>query len=124
MSLKSAFLVAAMMSATLLISPHPSAARAEDEQHLDMDLLQASREQCSMASAAVTELADLLRAARHAKDLAQLQATLDQTQSPLLELKTHLGSCGDIMKMLSTAPQHVRPTSAAASYFNEDTAIE
>ena len=77
-----------------------------------------------MASAAVTELADLLRTARHAKDLGQMQATLDQTQSPLLELKTHLGSCGDIMKMLSTAPQHVRPTSAAASYFNEDTAIE
>lgn len=124
MSLKSPFLIAAVMSTTLLMSPNPSAARAEDERHLDMDLLDASREQCSIASAAVTELSDILRAARHAKDMVQVQTTLDQTQSPLLALKTHLGSCGDIMRMLSTAPQHVKPTSAVASYFTEDTTIE
>ena len=89
-----------------------------------MDLLAASREQCSIASAAVAELSDLLRDARHAKDLTQIRTTLDQTQSPLLELRTHLGSCGDIMKMLSTAPAHVIAPSAARTHSVEGGDVE
>lgn len=125
MSVKSAFVVVSLTAVTTLLSAHASAARSADEQHLDMDLLAASREQCSMASAAVTELSDVLRAARHAKDVTQMRTTLDQTLSPLLALRTHLGSCGDIMKMLSTAPAHVTAPSAAARFYSaEDGDIE
>ena len=112
MSVRSIVLPSVLTAITLLFSAHISSARSQDEQHLDMDLLTASREQCSMASDAVAQLSDLLRTARHTRDVAQLRGMLDQTQSPLLELRTHLGSCGDIMKMLATMPAHVSTPAA------------
>lgn len=85
-----------------------------------MDLVDASREQCAIATTALEQLSMELDSARNATDLATAKATLETSRKTLREVTQHLGSCGDIMRMLAYSPGHPRKKTPSSS--GEDSA--
>lgn len=73
---------------------------ADIDKHVLAALLDASREQCGLASAAVEELARVLAQAKREKDLNKLRAALVTADASLREARQHLGSCQDEMKLI------------------------
>ena len=69
-------------------------------EHTAYDLMAASREQCDLAVAELTDLSRVLADARRADDAVHLRAAVIASERPLTEVKQHLGSCLDIMKMV------------------------
>ena len=119
MSFKSMTFGCALAALTLITAAPSSRASVQDdltaEQHLDIDMIAASREQCGRASAALAELSDALRTTKQMQDVTQMKAALDRAQTQLLQVHLRLGSCGDILKLLATTPGRVATQTSATT---------
>jgi hypothetical protein len=92
-----------MLIAIAVVTPQAqqhTESEAEIDQHVLAGLLDASKEQCELASAAVEELARVLAQAKRERDLNKLRAALITADGSLREARQHLGSCQDEMKLI------------------------
>ena len=60
----------------------------------------ASREQCDLAMASVADIARLIDEARRVSDVTKSRAALAAAARSVTEVRQHLGSCTDILKLL------------------------
>ena len=98
------------LSTGLVAQQREPAPRSQSEaayRHEIADLLQASREQCDLAMAALQSLAMAVEKAKKTTDPVQLRAVVTEMNDPLREAKQHAGSCGDIIRLA----QHSLPLS-------------
>ena len=79
--------------------PPPRSQSEAAYRHEIADLLQASRDQCDLAMAALQSLTTAVEKVKKTTDPVQLRSVLTELNDPLREAKQHAGSCGDIVKL-------------------------
>lgn len=95
-------LAAVLVSGAVLVgAPQQSTQRsAHDHSHEVSDFVGASLQQCELAMASVEDIARKLADARSSNDVTRSRAALDAATRSVSEVRQHLGSCSDTLKLV------------------------
>ena len=94
----------------------PTKAGTRDHPHEVSDFAAASLAQCQLAMASADDIARLVADARRSADVTQIHASLDAAARAVREVRQHLGSCADILKLMpQTGKRTLRFTTTTAT---------
>ena len=79
-------------------------AGGQDHSHELSDFAAASLDQCQLAIASVEDIARFVDDASRAADVTRSRTALDAAARSVREVRQHLGSCADILKLLPQTP--------------------
>ena len=111
-------LAAALLLAVPVVTAaqQPKGTAIQDHPHEVSDFAAASRAQCELAMASVNDIARLVENARRSADVTQTRTSLDAAARAVREVRQHLGSCADILKLMpQTGRRTLRFTTTTAT---------
>ena len=116
---RATLIVAAVVVVTLPLradAQEPTKAGTQDHPHEVSDFAAASLAQCQLAMASVDDIARLVADARRSADVSRMHASLDAAARAVREVRQHLGSCADILKLMpQTGKRTLRFTTTTAT---------